>query len=255
LERPSLYKIGLKNLNFSTLRFWSWIGYGVLQALMVYEIGFMCSLYHHTSANETGKMWGFWQAGQNVFWICIVVANFTLLKLHSNWTGWGEFVMFFCVACYWPMVYIESLFTIFPSVYKFFPESNRDAMGWFGALFCIGSLMTIDKCMEVIVKYCTNDEDYWQYIFPSKKVAAKVDRLTKEQDMVNPNEHLKVSSNSINDYRTHSDGPGYTELDQAPVARTSTKGGHRGFSFEAPDKRESIVALGRPSLEEKKESI
>ena len=34
-------------------------------------------------------------------------------------------------------------------------------MGWFGAFFCIASIMTIDKIFEVIVKYFTNDKDYW----------------------------------------------------------------------------------------------
>jgi hypothetical protein len=86
--------------------------------------------------------------------------------MHSNWTGWGEAIMFFCIACYWPMIYIENLIPSFGDVYDFFYESNHDVMGWLGAAFCLASIMTIDKIIEVIHKYFTKDEDYWQLIFP-----------------------------------------------------------------------------------------
>jgi len=140
---------------------------------MVFEIGFMVSMQDHTYANATGKVWGFWPAGQNVFWICICLANLTLLKMHNNWTGWGEAIMFICISCYWPMVYLENLITAFPSVYKFWNESNRDSIGWAAAIFCLGSIMTIDKFFEVGVKYFTKDEEYWQLIFPSPKEVEK----------------------------------------------------------------------------------
>jgi len=54
-----------------------------------------------------GKEYGLWEGGQMVFMTCIFIANLVLLKMHNNYTGWGELLIFMSMASYIVVLSIE----------------------------------------------------------------------------------------------------------------------------------------------------
>lgn len=106
LSDPKLYSIGKENTHFNPIVFWTWIAYGFGQALMVLLVAFRATQI--VNANESGHAYNFYEAGQNVFWVCVFMANLTLLRMHHNWTGWGETLLFLAMIHYFAVAYIES---------------------------------------------------------------------------------------------------------------------------------------------------
>jgi len=88
-----------------------------------------------------------------VYFICIFLANLTLLKLHNNLTGWGELLMFLCASSYFWLVAIESQIPAFSSVYKFMAESVSSYSAWLGALLCFASVFTIDVMLTSVKEW------------------------------------------------------------------------------------------------------
>jgi len=85
-----------------------------------------------------------------VFWVCVFLANFTLLKLHNNWTGWGEVLMALCCFSYFLIIYMESLFPMFPNVYRFMEESVSSGSAWLGALLSLSLVITVDGICKAL---------------------------------------------------------------------------------------------------------
>ena len=119
------------------------------QAFFVFILGFYPN-QQNEAANATGKAFTFWPGGQNVFWICIFLVNFTLLKMQHNWTGWLELTIFVCTFSYFLIVWWESLLPAFPDVYKFMQESVSSGSAWLGAFFIFASLVTIDTMCKAV---------------------------------------------------------------------------------------------------------
>ena len=61
MRSPKHYEMGITNSNFSTKRFWSWVIYGLAQALMVLIIAFWCP--SNSPANISGRSYNFWDCG------------------------------------------------------------------------------------------------------------------------------------------------------------------------------------------------
>ena len=78
------------------------------------------------------------------------MANLTLLKMHNNWTGWGEAIMFSQSFTYFPFIYLESQYAMFPDVYHFMQESVSSGSAWLGAFYALSSIVTIDPLLKTI---------------------------------------------------------------------------------------------------------
>jgi len=145
-----LYQIGIDNSLFSVSTFWTWIGYGWVQAGMIFAICFWANQQFTAITDASGKDYDFWEGGMNVFWVCIFLANLTLLKLHNNFTGWGEAIMFVCAFSYWLIVWMESLLPMFPQVYRFMEQDVSSGVAWLGALFALTILVTVDVMTKAV---------------------------------------------------------------------------------------------------------
>jgi hypothetical protein len=121
------------------------------------------------AANSSGHAFNFFESGQNVFWVCIFIANLTLLRMHHNWTGWGEGLLLLAAVSYFLIAYIESQYTMFPVVYKFWEESTSSTSAWYGAIFAICSLFTIDYMIMRVSKL------RWEFINPAFKTNHFID--------------------------------------------------------------------------------
>lgn len=112
----------------------------------------------------------FYEGGQNVYWVCIFMANITLLRMTHNWTGWGETLMFLAAVTYFPIAFIESRFTMFPILYKFWDESISSPAAWFGAFLAICTLFTLDNIIARAVNI-----GKWSFIIPAFKTNHFID--------------------------------------------------------------------------------
>jgi Flp pilus assembly pilin Flp len=106
------------------------------------------------------------------------MANLTLLRMHHNWTGWGEGLLFLAATSYFLIAYIESQYTMFPVVYKFWEESVSSPSAWYGAILSICSLCTVDYIVMRTIKL------KWNFINPAFKTNLFIDLRPKEEHLV-----------------------------------------------------------------------
>lgn len=129
--------------------FWLLILYGWVQALIVLILSFYPNQIN-MAADSSGLTYNFWPGGQNTFWVCIFLCNITLLQMHNNWTGWGEAIMALCCFSYFLIIYLETLFPMFPNVYRFWDESVSSGSAWLGAFFSLSLLVTVDPMFKAV---------------------------------------------------------------------------------------------------------
>jgi hypothetical protein len=84
--------------------------------------------------------------------------------MHHNWTGWGETLMLLAAGTYFAIAYIESQFTMFPIVYKFWNESISSPSAWFGAILSICTLFTLDHILARAAHFNSH-----QFVIPAFK--------------------------------------------------------------------------------------
>jgi len=102
LVDASLYKIGIKNTQFTVTVFWYWILKGVMEAYLI--IVLFTSTQGLDPSNINGRMIDHWVAGMFCFGTVEFCANWTLLMMHSNYTGFGEIIIFVSAFSYFPLV-------------------------------------------------------------------------------------------------------------------------------------------------------
>jgi hypothetical protein len=90
--------------------------------------------------------------------------------MHHNWTGWGETLMFLAATTYFAIAYLESQFSMFPIVYKFWDESISSPSAWLGALLSICTLFTLDHILARLFHL-----NNWQFIIPAFKTNHFID--------------------------------------------------------------------------------
>ena len=79
LQDPWLYRIGIECTHFNDFRFWLWFAYGCAHSGMIY---FVCGYaVTDTYADESGRDYGFWEIGQNMYCCCILLATAKFLQI------------------------------------------------------------------------------------------------------------------------------------------------------------------------------
>lgn len=113
MKNPMLYKLGLESQSYGILMFWKWVGYALLQALLIYFTCFNAILGSGQSLID-GRDIGLHVAGHNVYTICIIIANTVLMHKFNNYTGWGELLVAIMIMNIFTILFIESLMSMFP---------------------------------------------------------------------------------------------------------------------------------------------
>ena len=96
---PHLYKSGINGECFSQKMFAGYLAYGLWYALTIYMTTYVveCQLGEKLS---DGKDIGLWVAGDNVYGICIIVANIVLFHRLHNIDKYAIGLYAFSIACY-----------------------------------------------------------------------------------------------------------------------------------------------------------
>jgi len=108
------YMIGLTNEFFTVKVFWGWMLYATLQSVCIYFFAFHFVEIASTYADQSGRAYDIWCAGQNVFFVCVFLVSFTLLKMHHQYNGWGEVWLALNAVAYFVVLLLESQFSMFP---------------------------------------------------------------------------------------------------------------------------------------------
>ncbi len=98
------------------------------------------------SAVENGKTFSFWAGGHIVYFMCVFVANFVLLRATHNFTGWNEFFITLQVSSYFIILYLDSILLTKGVVAYFWDEFTSSWTAWLGCIF-IASLLVIEKAL------------------------------------------------------------------------------------------------------------
>lgn len=104
-------------------------------------------------SNRKGKMIGHWVAGMFCFLTVEMCANFTVLTMTNNFTGYGEAILFVSAFSYFPMVALMAQNPEFSQVYKFLTESATCVQAYFCCfiMFFIAAIVPVVKKMMVRV--------------------------------------------------------------------------------------------------------
>lgn len=93
MNNPEHYRLGLTSNQFGYGVFWKWIFYALYQGILVLIICFVFNQIYTAAEVPSGKDFNFWAAGNWVYGACVFLVNLVLLKMHNNFTGWGEAIM------------------------------------------------------------------------------------------------------------------------------------------------------------------
>jgi len=79
-----------------------------------------------------GKGLGIWIPGHIVFGACIIVCNLVLLMRFSNFTGWGESLVYLMILNYFTLMFLESLLgaLVIPDLYYIFDTMFTYNLVW-----------------------------------------------------------------------------------------------------------------------------
>ena len=77
MTKPKLYKIGLKDLCFSTWIFWRWILYGFTMSAFVFFISFYS--FNESPSLDSGNYGDLWLEGTFAYGAVVILANITIL--------------------------------------------------------------------------------------------------------------------------------------------------------------------------------
>lgn len=97
MTKPSLYKIGLNNMCFSTVLFQTELMLAFTNGLVILAV----CLYNQSD---------FWVAGCLVYSVVILIANMRVAQKMHNHTWLSTFILLFSIACFYFQFYLEAQF-------------------------------------------------------------------------------------------------------------------------------------------------
>ena len=107
LCNPELYSIGLKDVLFNRLTFWSWIFYGVWQSLVL-TLPIFYALESNFLYQEDGYMFSFWASGMTIFGYVIAVANVKVILFSNRYSLLSMCLIFGSILFYYMTYAIAS---------------------------------------------------------------------------------------------------------------------------------------------------
>ena len=147
MYHPHYYKLGIQNAKFDFVTMFLWVIYSTYHAGIVL---FLCFIFPSDTLMPNGQTFGFWAAGNHVYFMCIIFANLMILKLQNIFTGINMMLMaghiiFFIVSVYCWQEYMKS-----SVIYKFWDEWVGQPAAWLGIILCTMSLWTLDEILAVV---------------------------------------------------------------------------------------------------------
>ena len=175
MQRPELYKIGLKDEKFSTGIFWSWNLYGSYQALLVM---YFCLIFPDAALCFNGKQYSLWPGGMMAYFACVVIANFVFIRMTNTFAFWGELLSFLQATAYYWITFLYSILITTSDIYSFFGIFNASRSAWLGFFICILSVCLTDFIIA---------ELWFKYIYknPKKSLYGRIITAIEEQDLQN----------------------------------------------------------------------
>ena len=131
LDEPSLYRVGIEGRLFNTKVFWSWNLYALYQAALVLYIGMV---FTQDSPTPSGRTYSFWAGGHICYLMCVILANFVLLRETHLVTGWGELLIFLQLTSYLWIIYLDSILLKTSVIAYFSDEFYGSWTAWLGVL-------------------------------------------------------------------------------------------------------------------------
>ena len=170
MNEPILYKLGFEGKYFNFRVFWWWIGYAMLQCLL---INYMCIVFPQNSPAENGKTFSFYASGHQVLAVCVLLANLKLLQMTSNWTGWGELLILLSMASFFVNLYVETKYDVYWAVYRIWDEYISSPVAWLGLVFVLTSIITLDTIFKTVWRALLYKFGWYQTIFVEDELALK----------------------------------------------------------------------------------
>mmetsp|Transcript_6081 Transcript_6081/g.10324 ORF Transcript_6081/g.10324 Transcript_6081/m.10324 type:complete len:203 (+) Transcript_6081:2787-3395(+) len=153
MKHPNLYRIGLENQCFGVKKFFQYILYALLHALIIYFLCMSALSSPTQSQGHSGKDLGFWVCGHVVYGTCVMVANITIMHKFNNFTGWGEGLAFGMVLCFYTSLFGQSLFSQFPLVFHIFDTTYTQLAVWMAILLCCLQVSLGEMLMSRLEKF------------------------------------------------------------------------------------------------------
>ena len=135
----------MEDQRFGTVTFWKWFFYGVYQGFMVLIFTMIVIQEPSASMDASGKIFGFWASGQQLYAAVVLLANAVLLKMHNLHNGWSELFMFLQATAYFWILGLETLSPAFTVVYGLWEEYVSSIACWFAVFLCVFWIHTIEK--------------------------------------------------------------------------------------------------------------
>lgn len=131
MQKPTLYRIGLKNQCFSTKIFWKWILYGFSMSAVVFYISFVTFNESQTMEGQLGDLW---LEGTFAYGAIVIVANMTILYGSYSHSIFSILMILVSVAAYFGIFWLFSFLQI-STLADQFPEMISYPTYWANLLF------------------------------------------------------------------------------------------------------------------------
>lgn len=117
MSKPKLYKIGLKNLCFSTWIFWRWILYGFTMSAFVFFLSFFT--FSESQSIESGNYGDLWLHGVFAYGAVVILANMTLLYGSSSHTFYSLAILGSSVGAFFVIFWLFSFLRLSTLAFQF----------------------------------------------------------------------------------------------------------------------------------------
>lgn len=148
MQAPKLYKIGLRNLCFSTGIFWRWILYGFTLSAVVFFISFVT---FNESPSLSSHMYGdLWLQGVFAYGSVVVLANMTILYGSSSHSFYSLVLIAGSVGAFFVLFWLFSFLELSTLAFQF-GEIITFPTYWANLLFFFLLLFPVDSFFNWIV--------------------------------------------------------------------------------------------------------
>jgi magnesium-transporting ATPase (P-type) len=148
MERPKLYKIGLKNLCFSTLMFWRWIMYGFAMSAIVFFIGFVT--FNESPSTSSGNYGDLWLEGVFAYGAVVIIANMTIIYGSSSHTVFSVALIGMSVGAFFVLFWLFSFLQLSTLADQFW-ELLSFPTYWMNLLFFFTVTFPLDAFFHWVV--------------------------------------------------------------------------------------------------------
>jgi len=147
---PQLYLDTIRNAYFHPSLFWSWIGMGILESVVVSVV----PLYLlNNSEKDTGVLTSFWQAGAACFTCVIIVVSMKMFFIQNRWNFWNFFILYLSVGFFFAMGFFFSSFkTLEYDWYYVFVDLCSNSTFWLTIILISSTIILKDIYFSGLIR-------------------------------------------------------------------------------------------------------